>query len=281
MLTRAKIPKRYTSLKQTPSLTDIGLSDNRGSCDRKAYVLRKPHVCRNCNKHFALSEYLKNHIRTQYACGRFFARARNLKMRERVLTSEGTYACPTCHRCFNRFRLWRRHVEIHRCGESHTCHIYEGCRPKLRKSRDEIQRHISRSRHSCNRCRKNSVDLLKLARPFRCVACNKSYCSALELERHKVVHIGEKQHVCTKCDERFTTFSALMLHLSYFHAVHAQNVCEMCGIRFFHAEHLQMHMSIHTYQKSHSCGQCGKTFSTLKLLRRHEKFHATAQRESG
>lgn len=250
-------------------------SDYCSSSVKREISLRKPHVCRNCDKHFVLSEYLKNHIKTQHECGKFFSRTRNYKMKMRVMTNEGTYACPTCEKCFDTFHQWRRHVEIHRCGESHTCHIFGGCVPRLRRTREQIKLHISRSMHSCSRCRKTGLDLLKIKRPFICTICKKSYTSAFELERHLVVHVGEKQHVCTRCDDRFSTLTALTLHLGYYHAVNARNVCSVCGIRFFHVEHLRIHSKVHACQNCHACKDCGKLFMSVNLLKRHQSVHAS------
>ena len=78
----------------------------------------------------------------------------------------------------------------------------------------------------------------------KCTGCNKSFGRAQDLNRHFVIHTGEKPHKCAACNKSFGE-----------------------------AGTLRKHMLTHTGEKPHSCAQCKKSFSQAGNLRAHILTH--------
>ena len=50
-------------------------------------------------------------------------------------------------------------------------------------------------------------------------------------------------------------------------------VCDICDKRFAHERFLKAHVMSTHKEKNHHCHYCGKAFSELVFLKRHEKIH--------
>lgn len=59
----------------------------------------------------------------------------------------------------------------------------------------------------------------KAVSEYKCYICKKIFPSPSKLERHQVVHTGDKPFSCSKCDGRFTQKPALKNHLFTVHGI--------------------------------------------------------------
>ncbi|KFO36477.1 Flt3-interacting zinc finger protein 1 [Fukomys damarensis] len=79
---------------------------------------------------------------------------------------------------------------------------------------------------------------------FGCSECEKLFRSPRDLERHVLVHTGEKPFPCLEC-----------------------------GKFFRHECYLKRHRLLHGPERPFPCHVCGKGFITLSNLSRHLKLH--------
>ena len=105
----------------------------------------------------------------------------------------------------------------------------------------------------------------------RCETCQKCFGSKVDLDRHIIIHTGEKPYVCSKCDKRFRRKD----HLKDHEAIHSDVRKFKCNIcldeRSFKTKRdLSKHMLFH-YKPKHSCPNCGKKFYTPGDMKRHLK----------
>lgn len=133
---------------------------------------------------------------------------------------------------------------------------------------------------------------------FVCETCGLELKSITRLKRHRLIHTGELHYPCTHCPYRARTKYALLVHerahsgvrpLTCPHCpatfLNSSNLashkrrhlppayhCQMCDKGFRFKEALQNHLATqHSTAKPHICNSCGKSFSTRKMICRHER----------
>lgn len=90
-----------------------------------------------------------------------------------------------------------------------------------------------------------------------------------DLERHRQLHIEERNVVCEHCGKTFTTISILKDHVLYVHNMERQFVCEECGKAFKRNSLLNRHKMSHQQIRPFTCEQCGAAFKRSHHLTRH------------
>ncbi|XP_046408098.1 gastrula zinc finger protein XlCGF57.1-like isoform X2 [Ischnura elegans] len=109
-------------------------------------------------------------------------------------------------------------------------------------------------------------------RKHECVVCKMRFAKRGNLERHSMIHNGERTFVCERCGKAFFHNSELQAHASSHIKLSAYS-CDYCQRGFGDKLHLIEHISRHTNQKPFSCTICGKAFGSVKNLKLHEKIH--------
>ncbi|XP_033990996.1 zinc finger protein 2 homolog [Trematomus bernacchii] len=143
------------------------VSDSRRSTGEKSFS------CSLCNKAFARSGNLKEHIRNHTGdkpfscsiCNKAFTQSGNVKKHMRIHTGEKPFSCSVCKKYFAQRADLKRHVRIH-TGE----------------------------------------------KPFSCSVCEKSFAQRADLKRHMRNHTGEKPFSCSVCDKSFTWSRSVKRH---------------------------------------------------------------------
>lgn len=112
------------------------------------------------------------------------------------------------------------------------------------------------------------------AKPFECQICFKRFLSEQRLTLHQTYAYREKNHVCEKCNSRFTCRGSLLNHMK----THAERSyrCDQCQKSFFTSSTLQSHRLLHSDSKKFECHEpnCGKSFLRKSDLHIHLVSHS-------
>lgn len=105
----------------------------------------------------------------------------------------------------------------------------------------------------------------------KCEVCGKLFAGKARLERHRLVHTGEKPFECSTCKRRFGSAQKKNLHVSAQHKGERNYVCKICENPFSRNDELVSHMRQHTGEKPYNCDQCGRGFAVKSTLIRHRR----------
>ncbi|KAJ6649922.1 Zinc finger protein [Pseudolycoriella hygida] len=96
----------------------------------------------------------------------------------------------------------------------------------------------------------------------------------LTLSVHKLIHVGEKKHLCNYCGKSttasFLSKGQLKVH-ERSHTLEKPFRCDVCDKAFSYRESLVTHSSLHTGIKPYLCEGCGSRFSCIGNLIKHRK----------
>ncbi|XP_063911182.1 zinc finger protein 62 homolog [Zophobas morio] len=216
----------------------------------------KPIECKECGKGFALKTTLKAHMR--------------------IHTGDRPYVCKECGKAFTQKTALTIHTRYHSGERPYVCDIcLAGFGISLPKG--IILKKVEHSRPTKNNVRvvlnpKNYVPEARIAlkkphstttkiknKQYICTKCNNLFSTFLQLTLHDVTCVKEKYpHVCKYCDKVFTYWNSLKVHLARHE--NQEYCCEKCGRVFSNPETKEIHSSTaHTpyFDESSSGGfQC-------------------------
>lgn len=167
-------------------------------------------VCPHCGQIYRTKQILQQHIKRHFDTG-------------------DKYACPKCPQ---RFKSWGElyyHNAVHVTDRNFICEI---CSKSFKAKRD-LRNH---------RIRHETKDVKK----FQCSFCQLMLKSKYTLNRHILIHSGEKKHQCSYCQRAFTQKNELN-------------------------KHLRVHIGENTYRCEEA--GCSQAFRLLAELRLHQQIH--------
>ena len=77
-------------------------------------------------------------------------------------------------------------------------------------------------------------------RQFRCLICGKEFANCSKLNRHILIHSGEKPFPCPHCHKRFNQEANRDQHVAL-HTKTQRYQCNICKKMYLHASYLKRH----------------------------------------
>jgi len=128
--------------------------------------------------------------------------------------------CKICAAVCSTYEELRKHMETHR-KIRFVCCSHELIRLSLMSSFNfrEILKTTKRGK------------VKKLFTVHACKVCQKVFTRRSALERHEIIHTGQRPHVCNICNMSFTQTGALQYHMAR-HMPEKPYKCQLCGMGF-------------------------------------------------
>ncbi len=114
---------------------------------------------------------------------------------------------------------------------------------------------------------------------FECSLCSKTYKNSINLKEHVITKHGNEEHPCEKCGKVFSSRKRKRTHEENFH-IEAKFECTQCDVVSKNNSNLTKHIQVKHDPNGNlsaeficSFENCGKTFTTIRYLKNHEKSH--------
>ncbi|KAK0159644.1 hypothetical protein PV327_010738 [Microctonus hyperodae] len=148
-------------------------------------------------------------------------------------------------------------IKKKKCKSLHKC-SYKGCNKSFWKP-SRFQWHL----------RQHTGE-----RPYKCEFkdCDKAYTTSSHLKRHSRTHNPIHDAIkCPSCKLTLKTRESFRKHYQRVHNNENRISCKECGVVFRKKCKLDDHMAMHNGITSFKCTKCNRIFSSMYLMRKHEK----------
>ncbi|KAG9263203.1 PR domain zinc finger protein 15 isoform X1 [Astyanax mexicanus] len=194
-------------------------------------------------------------------CQMTFAKGRDYLKHIMQMHKERGYGCGICNRRFALKATYNAHLVIHR----------------EQLPDPAVQRYI----HPCEMCGRifNSIGNLERHKIIHtgvknhcCEQCGKSFARKDMLKEHLRVHDNIRDFLCAECGKGMKTKHALRHHMKLHKGI-KEYECKECNRKFAQKVNMLKHYKRHTGVKDFMCELCGKTFSEKNTMETHKLIH--------
>jgi len=193
--------------------------------------------CDDCGKHCTTKAGLQDHMLTH--------------------SEEKKFVCPECGKKLKRRYCLTLHMKIHSGDKNYQC---DQCEAKYISSaalrNHTLSKHTDRSN----------------AEHFICNYCGQDFLKKAYLDRHIMLHTGEKKYKCEVCPKSFRLETSFKDHMNMHNGI-KNHQCPLCEKRFTQRQQMTMHLRRHTGDKRHKCEICEQAFIEPSSLRKHIQTH--------
>uniref|UniRef100_A0A8D0GN21 Zinc finger protein 770 n=1 Tax=Sphenodon punctatus TaxID=8508 RepID=A0A8D0GN21_SPHPU len=221
---------------------------------------KRPYMCDICYKPFETPSKLARHYlihtgQKPFECPVCHKTFRQLVHLERhQLTHKLPFKCTVCHRNFKNLITFLQHQQLH--NENYQSDIKQA-----KRSVDTKEERLGHSMFHCSACQKSFV----AEERWMLHQCTKS--AHLHSTRRK-----KKTHTCETCNKMFPSRSKLERHL-LIHTGQKPFKCSLCSKSFRQTTHLKIHQLTHTEERPFQCCFCQKGFKIQSKLLKHKQLH--------
>ena len=235
--------------------------------------------CNHCENVFDSKEDFKKHVIDVFythsengsfgckECNKTFSGEKNLIYHIHHSHMKRRYECEMCEKSFADKRYIKKHVAISH-GKTRTHLKCDFC-DKYYFSQNTLMKHmiLTHDAKKCEHCQSMKVEsriLNHICKLFRCENCDKNFAKVGYLKNHAKVEHGIELNDCDICQEK-NEEKILKLHAHEFETFK----CNTCDKQF----NCKIDISKHKCSngKKNQCEKCLKTFSSRKILEKHER----------
>lgn len=267
--------------------------------------------CRHCDKRVGLKNSLIRHVRSRHSgerpyrcqytdCDKSFALLQYLKDHEKTHTGVTPYECSVCGKRFKQNGDMHRHIRNKHSEGGAKAYSCELCSQRFKHPGD-LTRH------------RNSVHTE--GKPFHCAQCDARYKTNKDLRRHQrnahsaVTQVNDidetlpvnditslnipsasnipvsnsisETYSCKVCSRVLSNKNSLLRHMTLSHSDRKPFTCRYCNKAFAIMQYLREHERIHSGVRPYSCSLCDKTFVQNGDMHRHVRNVHRSQVENG
>ncbi|XP_030070194.1 zinc finger protein 770 [Microcaecilia unicolor] len=224
---------------------------------------KRPYMCDMCFKQFETPSKLARHYlihtgQKPYGCQVCHKTFRQLVHLERhKLTHTLPFQCDICFRSFKNMVTFLKHQQLH----NENCPIDS---KRVSKTEAQLERSVYVKPVHCSECQQSfsteekwvlhqcsppdhTHSVSKRPKALKCETCNKPFPSRSKLERHLLIHTGQRPFACSLCVKSFRQKT-----------------------------HLAIHQLTHIKDKPFQCSLCHKSFKLQNKLLKHREVHGLA-----
>ncbi|XP_076983502.1 zinc finger protein 770 [Tamandua tetradactyla] len=226
----------------------------------------RPYICNICFKHFETPSKLARHYlihtgQKPFECDVCHKTFRQLVHLERhQLTHSLPFKCSVCQRHFKNLKTFVKHQQLH--NETYQNDLKQARRLLEAKQEKPLygMYHSFNTEdrwtlHPCSKSDPTYSPTKRRKNVHACMVCGKTFPSQSKLDRHALIHTGQRPFKCVLCSKSFRQSTHLKIH-QLTHSEERPFQCCFCQKGFKIQSKLLKHKQIHTRNK---------TFQTLSL----------------
>ncbi|XP_029456073.1 zinc finger protein 770 [Rhinatrema bivittatum] len=232
---------------------------------------KRPYMCDMCFKQFETPSKLARHYlihtgQKPYSCHVCHKTFRQMVHLERhQLTHTLPFQCDICFRSFKNLVTFLKHQQLH----NENCPID----PKpVKKAEAQPERSVCAQPVHCPDCQQSFStqekwvlhqcsppahphSVSRRPKALKCETCNKPFPSRSKLERHLLIHTGQRPFACSLCVKSFRQKTHLAIH-QLTHIKEKPFQCNLCYKSFKLQSKLMKHKEVHAHSLAYANGLC-------------------------